>query len=264
MCLYLSTLENIIEGKQIPIFQLLQSRKLRWPNTIPSLFSLNHVNPVPTTIQQSNENSTSNMALSCKPDRSSRTAARMRCKCFSRIDFNYWPLHQLISLPEQHLSNQAFEQLQASCLVAAASELNCALTNTTCLCSNEFSAVVTPCVETNCTVREALTATNITAATCGLPSASRQRILKILPPASAAIATVVVFAKVAERCIAKTPLKPEDYLVIVSWVSYPFCKGWRNSQNLKWLTSRCYWLPVQLLPLRVSIWLIDMPMKDVH
>jgi hypothetical protein len=167
------------------------------------------------------------MALSCKPDRSSRTAARMRCKWLSHLTLNcnYCPLNQLISLPEQHLSNQAFEQLQANCLVAAASELNCALTNATCLCSNEFTVMVTPCVQTHCSVREALTATNITAATCNWPSSSRGRILKIIPPICGAISTVVVVARLAERCIGKTRLKAEDYFVIVSWVSCPSGKG---------------------------------------
>ncbi|KIM93800.1 hypothetical protein OIDMADRAFT_65044, partial [Oidiodendron maius Zn] len=105
------------------------------------------------------------------------------------------------------------------CTIVAASELDCPPSNVTCLCSNGFWAAVSPCIQTHCSVREALTATNITADTCNWPSSNRQQILKVIPLVSGTVATMAVGSRLAGHHTAKTRLKTEDYLTIIAWVS---------------------------------------------
>ncbi len=96
--------------------------------------------------------------------------------------------------------------------------MNCNLTDTSCLCSESFSTLVTPCVQSSCTVREALTATKISADMCGLPNPNGGKLLEIIPPTCGAIGTITIALRFMGKLLTHYPLRIEDYLALASWV----------------------------------------------
>lgn len=97
-------------------------------------------------------------------------------------------------------------------------QLNCAPTNLTCLCSAEFATVVEPCIEHTCSVREALTATKISADICGLPNPNGGKVLEIIPPICGGLATLFITLRLAGKFLHGQRPRIEDGFAVASWV----------------------------------------------
>ncbi|QKX61407.1 uncharacterized protein TRUGW13939_08555 [Talaromyces rugulosus] len=112
-----------------------------------------------------------------------------------------------------------YPQCADNCTVTTASQFNCSLTDVTCSCSSQFLDVLFPCIDTECTVLDSLTAKNVTAnARCHQPDPDDGKILVIIVPMCGAIATLVLGVRIATAFLRRSRLTVEDYLIMASWL----------------------------------------------
>lgn len=107
------------------------------------------------------------------------------------------------------------------CLIAVAPQLPCGLTNQTCMCTNlEFQQLVTPCVLSNCTVKEALVTRNITATRCNEPIRDRSRPYNDVSLILGVISGAFVVVRLGYKTIVATmELGSDDWWILVTIIA---------------------------------------------
>lgn len=98
---------------------------------------------------------------------------------------------------------------------------DCSTTNQTCICADAvLQRQLTACVTAHCTVKESLTAQNVTATTCAWPYRDQAPILRGVSLPLLILTTVFV----AARIVARLPqlggsIGSDDYVILAAWVS---------------------------------------------
>ncbi|KAL1999071.1 hypothetical protein VTN02DRAFT_5106 [Thermoascus thermophilus] len=89
-----------------------------------------------------------------------------------------------------------------NCLVKCIPESRCAPTDQVCICTDpDLTSKIRLCVETSCTIREALTTQNITETACGAPVRNRTKAVSV----TGVVGGVVAFIVFCLRMISRLP-----------------------------------------------------------
>ncbi|KAL8389048.1 hypothetical protein RB595_008830 [Gaeumannomyces hyphopodioides] len=89
-----------------------------------------------------------------------------------------------------------------SCLIWAAPQAGCALSNTTCLCTSPMvQKLVEPCIRGNCTVRQQLMAANSTTVTCNRPRTDEAEFIRLSMIPLYVLPSIFLAARLAVKLI---------------------------------------------------------------
>ncbi|KAL7796681.1 putative PTH11-typeG-protein-coupled receptor [Trichoderma ceciliae] len=103
------------------------------------------------------------------------------------------------------------------CLAMSITKSPCQLTNITCVCTNPtLQQNVQACVLQNCTIKDALSAMNLTAVGCNQPLRDRSRTYIILSDALGTTSGVFVLQRLAYKLWAKLGLGSDDLMALVA------------------------------------------------
>ncbi|OAA58475.1 Extracellular membrane protein, CFEM domain protein [Niveomyces insectorum RCEF 264] len=108
----------------------------------------------------------------------------------------------------------------ARCLVSAIGQSPCSPTNMTCMCTNEaFLDDSTVCIQSNCTVIEALSSKNVTSTACGAPIRSRNGVFRATSNSLGILTGCFLITRLAYRLvIARTGLAADDWAALAGTV----------------------------------------------
>ncbi|KAJ5993578.1 hypothetical protein N7451_009302 [Penicillium sp. IBT 35674x] len=120
------------------------------------------------------------------------------------------------------LSGLAFAETQSlpscarDCLTDLVPQSTCASNNQTCICTNaQLIAEVDTCVTANCTIKEALTAVNVTDTTCGAPIRDRTSISVIVPAVGMSVTVVLIALRLYTRLVVnKLNMEKDDWATV--------------------------------------------------
>ncbi|KAJ5943472.1 hypothetical protein N7516_003640 [Penicillium verrucosum] len=138
----------------------------------------------------------------------------MRC-------FRLWAA--LLSLVAPLLAGLSYAETQSlpSCAQFCIADLlpksSCVSTNQTCICTNApLNKELTACVSANCTLKESLTAVNITDTTCGLPIRDQTSLSILVPAVGMSIFIVLIILRMITRLVvAKLEVGLDDWATIL-------------------------------------------------
>ncbi|KAJ5679595.1 hypothetical protein N7462_007839 [Penicillium macrosclerotiorum] len=92
----------------------------------------------------------------------------------------------------------------------------CASTNQTCICTNvELNDELTSCVSANCTIKESLTAVNVTDTTCGVPIRDHTSLSIIIPAVGLCVVLFVGLRIYTRLVVMKLEIGLDDIMTIL-------------------------------------------------
>ncbi|KAJ5913926.1 hypothetical protein N7504_002809 [Penicillium tannophilum] len=134
--------------------------------------------------------------------------------------FRLWAL--LLPCAVTLLSDLAFAETQSlpscarDCLTDLVPQSTCASNNQTCICTNEnLIDAVDTCVTASCTIKEALTAVNVTDTTCGASIRDRTSISVIVPAVGMSVTLVLIILRLYVRLVVnKLNMEKDDWATV--------------------------------------------------
>ncbi|KAM0189041.1 hypothetical protein ACHAPA_007859 [Fusarium lateritium] len=106
------------------------------------------------------------------------------------------------------------------CVQQAIPKSPCALTNTTCLCTDQtFAGLTQACVLENCTVKDSLTLMRVQNIACGVPVKSQQMKFRINSIVACILAEIAVILRIYSKVKILGKLGPDDYLIMIAAVA---------------------------------------------
>ncbi|KAF2199568.1 CFEM domain-containing protein [Delitschia confertaspora ATCC 74209] len=104
------------------------------------------------------------------------------------------------------------------CLSSGISQSPCAVTDETCICSNQhLMDTVTSCVKKACTVKQSLITKNLTATTCGAPIRDRSGVYNTTSVVLGVISAICVFLRLVYKlAFTVTELGWDDCFIVVT------------------------------------------------
>ncbi|KAL4803358.1 hypothetical protein BDV18DRAFT_144636 [Aspergillus unguis] len=103
-----------------------------------------------------------------------------------------------------------------TCLVTALRNSTCGLTDVSCICADtDLFPKLEPCMVSNCTVKESLTAQNVSYTTCDYPATENTGVFPIINIVGLVVAILSVVMRVTNSVVARQ-LKLDDYAIVVS------------------------------------------------
>ncbi|KAI1845049.1 hypothetical protein JX265_008366 [Neoarthrinium moseri] len=107
------------------------------------------------------------------------------------------------------------------CLFTRVSESSCAITNTTCVCTNApLQQNLTLCVLESCTLKEALFAKNVTQTICHAPVRSEQRVSYVLTVTFGVVSAAAILARFGFKIfVTKVSPSLDDWFILITLLS---------------------------------------------
>ncbi|KAF5680052.1 integral membrane protein [Fusarium heterosporum] len=103
------------------------------------------------------------------------------------------------------------------CVQQAIPKSPCAVTNTTCLCTDQtFAGLTQACVLENCTVKDSLTLMRVQSAACGVPVKSQQMKFRINSLVACILAEIAVILRIYSKVKILGKLGPDDYFIMIA------------------------------------------------
>ncbi|KAK2599438.1 hypothetical protein N8I77_011192 [Diaporthe amygdali] len=113
----------------------------------------------------------------------------------------------------------ALPQCASACLMTAASDSSCAITNQTCVCHDEgLNTQATACILESCTVREALSTKNLTSTYCGIIPATIPSYVPVIVT-FVVLCAVSILLRVIARLKTRVPVWWDDFIITLSFLS---------------------------------------------
>ncbi|KAG5660255.1 hypothetical protein KAF25_003777 [Fusarium avenaceum] len=106
------------------------------------------------------------------------------------------------------------------CVQQAIPKSPCAMTNTTCLCTDQtFAGLTQACVLENCTVKDSLTLMRVQNIACGVPVKSQQMKFRINSIVACILAEIAVILRIYSKVKILGKLGPDDYFIMIAAVA---------------------------------------------
>ncbi|KAI6754478.1 hypothetical protein HG530_012230 [Fusarium avenaceum] len=106
------------------------------------------------------------------------------------------------------------------CVQQAIPKSPCAMTNTTCLCTDQtFAGLTQACVLENCSVQDSLTLMRVQNIACGVPVKSQQMKFRINSIIACILAEVAVILRIYSKVKILGKLGPDDYFIMIAAVA---------------------------------------------
>ncbi|KAJ5785295.1 uncharacterized protein N7503_010507 [Penicillium pulvis] len=111
---------------------------------------------------------------------------------------------------------QSLPSCARDCLTNLVPQSTCASNNQTCICTNtQLIDEVDTCVTANCTIKEALTAVNVTDTTCGTSIRDRTSISVIVPAVGMSVTLVLIALRLYARLVVnKLNMEKDDWATV--------------------------------------------------
>ncbi|KAK4098543.1 hypothetical protein N658DRAFT_509524 [Parathielavia hyrcaniae] len=112
-----------------------------------------------------------------------------------------------------------------TCFVEVIGQSTCSLTGATCLCNDDqFNNVATSCITSNCTVKESLTAKNLTSRMCGLPVEGDSSLIPLYS-IFLGLAGLAMILRIAARVVTRAYFWWDDFANLFGFIGSSIFTG---------------------------------------